>query len=176
MRINIFSLINIQKLIHCSGTKHMHNLVTFIKRPGRISSLIIKFRKYNHSVAKTAYNILKNKKNAMSSHTPWRPRLLNGKIFHLIEINIWQQKQSSKNLLKWLNFKLTSSSHHKIKVNQIKSYQILFFYCIIDHFWLEQKLKYECPSLKIWTWRLTDDKLVNSRLSSLRNVNADTVF
>lgn len=141
-------------MIQCSGTKHMPNVVISIKQPGKISSLIIKFRKYNHSVAKTT-DILFKKKNAMNSHTPWKPRLLNSKISHLIEMNIWPQKQSSMKLLKWAIFKLTSSSHHEFKVNQIKSYQIIFLSCIIlDYFWLEQKLKYGCPSLKMWTWRL----------------------
>lgn len=48
-------------MIQCSGTKHMPNVVISIKQPGKISSLIIKFRKYNHSVAKTTDILFKKK-------------------------------------------------------------------------------------------------------------------
>lgn len=66
----------------------------------------------------------------MNSHTPRRPRLLNGKNFHLIEINIWPQKQSSMKFLKLSGFRLMSS--HKVKVNKIKSYLTIFKCNYID--------------------------------------------
>lgn len=86
-------------MIHWSGTKHMPNVVIFIKQPGKISNLIIKFRKYNHSVAKTTYNIIEKKMQWIVIHHEdldyWTARFL---------ISVTGKNQSSMKLLKFSNF------------------------------------------------------------------------